>query len=574
MKVFGLLRPEWRYFLPGLLCAVIVGTCGPILPSLVITPFVDQVLGAAQRFDLVPELIARAAALILIGATAQYAQDTLFGAGAARFGARMRALVYGKLLRANLSNARADTRTSGGQVSRAALDVRELESFYSWEMPALISQGLTMLVAFTVVMIQNPRLTLSLALVLLPLGYLLGLIGKRIESAFRATQDAAETASSAMTEGLTRLEIIKAYNLESRVLDRFLKPNELQRRSSARRARYQSMHYPISQVAVALGMGVLMLLGVNEVRDGRMSGATLIAYLTTLAIMIAPVQIFARVYARLSAMREPARSLSAILSLPAEPDPGHLTQPETGAWRGALELRDLSFCYPGSSVPALERVNLHLRPGESVALVGPSGSGKTTLSRLLLRLLEPDAGSIYLDGHELRAYQLGVARAQIALVPQQPALFTGSIHDNLILVKPDATPHDIWRALEDASLADEVRAMPAGLDTIIGENNAGISGGQAQRLAIARALLLDAHVIVLDEPTSALDAHSEAQIKRTLERLHGTRTVIIIAHRLTTVEHVDRVVVLDGGRIIEQGTHRDLADSGGAFAALLEAARG
>lgn len=573
MNVLRLVRPEWRYFVSGFLASLIVGVAGPLLPVLVIQPLFNDILSAkTPNFDILPRLMLYAGGLVAVGALAQFCQDLLFGTGASHFGARVRERVYGAILRGDPRSAPSDAQ-SGGRAARSALDSRELEAFYTFELPAIASQGLTVLAAFTTLMILNASLTLSLLAVMVPLGVLLNALGRRIEVAFRRTQDAAESASGAMSEGLSKLEVIKAFRLEDAVLERFSGPNRAQARSNVRRMRLSSLHAPISQTMVAGGAGVLLALGVNEVRAGRMDIGQLTAYLTTLIVLIAPVQIFARLYARLSAMREPARAIEGVMNLPPESDPGALEHPVNGPFRGALELRDVTVRYPGSDRDAIRGVSLSVKPGESVALVGPSGSGKTTLSRLLLRLLEPESGAVLLDGHDLRAYRLHVARSQVALVPQSPSLFIGSILENLRLVDPRATDAAIWTALEDAGLADEVRAMPRGLETLIGENNVGISGGQAQRLSIARALLLGASVIVLDEPTSALDAHSEERIKRTLERLHGTRTVIIIAHRLTTVQHVDRVVVLDDGRVIEQGSHRELTRSGGAFAALLEAGR-
>ncbi len=574
MNVLRLVRPEWRYFVTGLLAALIVGVAGPLLPLLVIQPLFNDVLAAkTPNFDLLPRLMLYAGALVGVGALAQFAQDLLFGTGASHFGARVRERVYAAILRGDPRSGPTDAQ-SGGRAARAALDSRELEGFYTFEWPAFASQGLTVIAAFTSLMIQNAPLTVGLLAVMVPLAVLLNFLGRRIEIAFRRTQDAAESASGAMSEGLSKLEVIKAFRLEDAALKRFSHANQSQARSNVRRMRLSALHAPISQTMAGAGAGVLLILGVAEVRAGRMNIGQLTAYLTTLIVLIAPIQIFARLYARLSAMREPARAIQAVMDAPPEPDSGTLEQPASGTFRGALELRDVSVRYTGADAPALDHINLSIQPGESIALVGPSGSGKTTLSRLLLRLLEPESGAVFLDGHDLWAYRLGVARTQIALVPQSPSLFIGSILENLRLVQPHADEATIWKALDDAGMADEVRAMPRGLETTIGENNAGISGGQAQRLSIARALLLGAPVIVLDEPTSALDTHSEERIKRTLERLHGTRTVIIIAHRLTTVQHADRVVVLENGRIIEEGSHRELTNSGGAFAALLEAGRG
>jgi ABC-type multidrug transport system fused ATPase/permease subunit len=417
-------------------------------------------------------------------------------------------------------------------------------------------------------MYQNPKLTFGLMLSLVPLAWLLDRIGRGIENAFKANQSAVEGASGAMSEGLSRMEAIKAFRLENTVLERFRGPNEAQARASIRRVQLAALHWPLSQVVIGLGVVVLLMYTIGEVQAKRLTSGEMIAYFTQLVIIIAPVQIFARLWARWTAMYEPARSIKAALEMPAEADPGSLS-PQT--WRGELQFEAMTARYLGANVPALDDLNLTIRAGESVALVGPSGSGKTTITRLLLRLLDLESGRILLDGQNLREYTLDASRAAIALVPQQPQLFTGSILENVRLARTDATEAQVWRALEAANLAEEIRAMPRGLETMLGEAGSGISGGQAQRLSIARALLLEAPIIVLDEPTSALDAHSEAAVKRTLELVRGTRTVIVIAHRLTTVESVDRIVVLEMGRIIEEGSHLELIGAGGAYAGLLEA---
>ena len=205
-----------------------------------------------------------------------------------------------------------------------------------------------------------------------------------------------------------------------------------------------------------------------------------------------------------------------------------------------------------------------------LGVVGASGGGKTTLTRLLLRLLEPEMGCVKLDGQNMRDFKRAASRAAIALVPQQPGLFAMSIAENLRLAKPDATEPELWLALEQAGLNLEIQALAAQLETQLGEGGSGLSGGQQQRLAIARALVSGAPILILDEPTAALDGHSEALVRESLEKLRGLRTVLVIAHRLSTIESADRIVVLEKGRIIEEGTHSSLMLAPGAYRALVE----
>ncbi len=572
MNPLKLIQREWRYLIAGFVASLIVAVSSAVLPSWVIRPIYSQVL-VGEKFDQFLPLVLRAGGLVMLASVALYAQEVLFGIGGERLGARLRREVYAALLRAGVGlapdrQASESGSTSGGRAARVMSDVSALVNFFIYEMGMFVTQAATVVAGFVFLMWQNPLLTFGLLVSLVPLAWLLDRIGRGIENAFKANQSAVEGASGAMSEGLSRMEAIKAFRLEKTVLERFRGPNEAQARASIRRVRLAALHWPLSQIVIGLGVVALLMYTIGEVQAKRLSSDAMITYFTQLVTVIAPVQIFARLWARWTAMYEPARSIKAALEMPAEADPGSLSPK---SWRGELQFEAMTARYSGANVPALDDVNLTIRAGESVALVGPSGSGKTTITRLLLRLLDLESGRILLDGQNLREYTLDSSRAAIALVPQQPQLFTGSILENVRLARPDATESQVWRALEAANLAEEIRAMPRGLETMLGEAGSGISGGQAQRLSIARALLLEAPIIILDEPTSALDAHSEAAVKRTLELVRGTRTVIVIAHRLTTVESVDRIVVLEMGRIIEEGSHLELIGAGGAYAGLLEA---
>jgi len=235
----------------------------------------------------------------------------------------------------------------------------------------------------------------------------------------------------------------------------------------------------------------------------------------------------------------------------------------------SIEFRDVTFTYPGTDEPAIENLSIKLEPNETVALIGKSGSGKTTVTNLMLRTLDPDSGQILFDGTPEEELAVEWIREQIALVPQDPFLFFGTIATNLRMAKQDATDEELMAALKAAELQDFIDASPAGLDTKVGDQGMALSGGQAQRLAIARAILKDAPIVILDEPTSQIDVETEALLNVALERLTANKTVLLIAHRLSTIEQADRMIVLDHGRLAESGTRSELLASGGIYASMI-----
>jgi len=239
----------------------------------------------------------------------------------------------------------------------------------------------------------------------------------------------------------------------------------------------------------------------------------------------------------------------------------------------SIEFKDVTFTYPGTDEPAIKNLSFKFDPNETVALIGKSGSGKTTVTNLMLRTLDPDSGQIFFDGTPEEELAVEWIREQIALVPQDPFLFYGTIADNLRMAKQDGTDEELLAALKAAELLDFIESSPAGLDTKVGDQGMALSGGQAQRLAIARAILKDAPIVVLDEPTSQIDVETEALLNRALERLTANKTVLLIAHRLSTIEQADRMIVLDNGRLSESGTRDELLASGGIYASMVRTKR-
>jgi ABC-type multidrug transport system fused ATPase/permease subunit len=235
----------------------------------------------------------------------------------------------------------------------------------------------------------------------------------------------------------------------------------------------------------------------------------------------------------------------------------------------SVEFRDVTFAYPGVEQPTLKNLSFRLNPNETVAMIGKSGSGKTTVVNLMLRTLDPQSGGIFFDGVDEKDLSLEWIRKQTALVPQDPYLFFGTIRENMLIAKQDATDEELMAALQAAELGDFVRSSPAGLDTMVGDQGLALSGGQAQRLAIARAILKDAPVVMLDEPTSQIDVETETLLNKALERLCANKTVLLIAHRLSTIERADRIVVLEDGTVAESGTRQELLAQGGMYANMI-----
>lgn len=561
----ALIRPEWREFVLGTLGSVVLALTAPLLPLLVVRPLFDDVLGRGD-FARLPGLIAVALGILLVSSLALFVQDALYGRGAARFAARLRASLY----RLALEDEGVSKETSSGVAARTALDIRELELFYMGDLTSIVGQGLSILTVGVALFSSSPVMTLLLGAVFVPLALLTGRINLSLERSLKSAQDAAQTAATWFSQSLEKRELLKSFRVESRFEDLFARINRVALAASSRRTLLTALSAPLAQLGAGLGAVALLAFAANEVQAGRLTIAGLTAYISLLALALGPAQIFARGYARLSAVRAPAKALVALLEARGAPEPEGLSDTTPG---GDLVLEGVRAAYPDAETPALEGVDLHVKRGETLAVIGSSGSGKTTLTRVLLRHLEPSSGTVSLGGVPSKRVSKRAWRAAFAFVPQAAQLLPGTVRENLTLFGA-ASDEALWTVLERVGLSGEIRALPAHLETRLGENGAGLSGGQQQRLAIARALLTDAPVLILDEPTSSLDAESETLVRDMLRALNGKKTIIVIAHRLSTVQHADHIAVLEGGRVAEYGTPAALLERAGRYAALLELGAG
>ena len=395
------------------------------------------------------------------------------------------------------------------------------------------------------------------------------LFGRRVRLLSRSSQDRIADVGSTVSETLGAMKVVQAFGQEERELGRF--GEAVQRAFGVARKRF-TLRALMTFTIIALVFSAVVLIlweGAIDVAAGRMTGGSIAAFVFTAVLVGGAFGALTEVYGDLLRGSGAAGRLHELMiahpEIKAPERPVPLPQPA----RGALAFEGVTFRYPTRpDEKALHELSLAIAPGETVAVVGPSGGGKSTLFQLALRFYDPQEGRVTLDGVDLRDADPAEIRRRIALVPQETVIFAATAHDNIRYGRWDATNEEIVEAAKAANAHEFLSQMPDGYDSFLGEGGARLSGGQRQRIVIARALLRDAPLLLLDEATSALDAHSEQLVQEALERLIKTRTTIVIAHRLATTRAANRIVVMDGGRIVEQGTHQSLSAAGGLYASL------
>ena len=429
----------------------------------------------------------------------------------------------------------------------------------------LVRDSLQVFALFGILLWQNWKLTLVACIVGPIAGVILRTISKRVKRIVRASQEAIAAVLSRVSESYEAERLVKVSNTYDFEMSRFSPINEKIRSLALKKQVMQGLGTPVTQIITMTGVAVVVAFALFEAQRGALTIGEFITFLSAMLLLMPPLQHLAGLNSTFASISVAGKSIFELLDMEQEKDTGtHVLERA----KGDVAFENVRLRYPGQEIEALKGISLQIKPGEHVAFVGLSGSGKTTLMNTVPRFWEVTDGRVLIDGHDVRDLTLTSLRSQIAIVTQNVTLFDATIRENIAYGKPDATDEEIQKAVEAAALTEFIASLPQGLNTRVGEAGGLLSGGQKQRVSIARAFLKNAPILILDEATSALDSASEHQIKLAIDELMEGRTCLIVAHRLSTIDNADRIVVMSHGEIVESGAPQALLEKGGAYADL------
>ncbi len=502
--------------------------------------------------------------LFVIRGIAGYVTDMGMGKAARSIARDVRVNVLGKYLR--LPGLRFDTEPVPAMLVRLGSDADQMAQAAVDAMKVMLQQVLQIIAALVVMFWTSWQVTLAILIMAPPLAWIMDEVAKRYRRISHRIQESGAEMMQAADQTLSNQQEVKVYGAQRSELTRYEGLANANLKLAMKVEATRSISSAMVQLMGAIGLALLLFFAGREAMAGRLTAGGFVTLMISMMAIIPALKQLTNVQNMLQRGVASAQRLFSVLDAEDEQDAG--TRPLDRA-RGLLEFRGITTRYPGQARPALEGISFTARPGTVTAIVGRSGSGKSTLIKLIPRFYEAESGQILLDGHPLQDYPLADLRRQIALVGQQVMLFDGTVAANVAygeLQGADAAGMDA--AVRGANAMEFVQELPDGLQSPIGNKGGRLSGGQRQRLAIARAMLKDAPILILDEATAALDNESERLVQNALQKLMPDRTTLVIAHRLSTIEHADQVLVLDQGRLVEQGTHAELIARGGLYAHL------
>ena len=562
LRLLNYIKPYTKTIITAIFCIIVAAGSNLYVPW-IIKDMIDKVL-AEKDMEMLNYISIGIVVVFLIRGIFYFAQSYLVSYVGQRVVIDIRGQLYRKFQRLPL--AYYDNHRTGELMSYISNDVAALQNAMVDKLIELITESSIFVGSLAMMFYLDWKLSLLTFAVVPMVGQAMKIFGRKLKRAGTLIQERLAGMTAFLQESLAAVRVVKSFVREQHEIERYDRENERNFEAAMLNIRLMSMLTPTVEFLAALAVTVIVWFGGYEVVEGKITAGALVAFLTYAVNLANPVKRISRVFGTLQQAMAAADRVFELMDLPETigDKPGAKPLPRV---TGSVKVENVSFSY-GEDAPALRNISFEVKPGQMVAFVGPSGAGKSTIANLLPRFYDVTEGSILVEGMDVRDVTLGSLREQIGIVPQETMLFSGSVWENIRYGRLDATDEEVVEAAKAANADEFIRQLPEGYDTKLGERGVNISGGQRQRLAIARAILKDPQILILDEATSALDTESEKVVQAALDRLMVGRTSFVIAHRLSTILGADRILVIDHGEIVEAGTHEELLAKGGLYSNL------